>query len=146
MYRYWNGIDHFYTTNAKEIGTTKAGERGHHGYISEGIQCKIYTQQTIGTHPLYQYFNGKDHFYTQDAKEVGKTVACTKGKHGYTSEGVAGYCFSVPKEGTVPLYRYYGNGDHLYTTNSGEIGTIIHGKFGRHGYQSQAVACHVIPA
>merc|ERR1711976_1061410 len=39
FYRYYksNGFDHFYTTNPKEIGTTKKGEVGNHGYKSEGI-------------------------------------------------------------------------------------------------------------
>lgn len=44
LYRYWNpkNVDHFYTTNAKEIGTTTPGKRGKHGYISEGIACYVF--------------------------------------------------------------------------------------------------------
>jgi len=39
IYRYWNGAtsDHFYTTNAGEIGTTHPGHAGNHGYTCEGI-------------------------------------------------------------------------------------------------------------
>ena len=40
LYRYWSGgnvIDHFYTTNPAEIGTTTRGRSGAHGYVSEGI-------------------------------------------------------------------------------------------------------------
>jgi ubiquitin C len=39
VYRYFNGAskDHFYTTNAAEIGTTQQGAVGNHGYTSEGI-------------------------------------------------------------------------------------------------------------
>jgi Repeat of unknown function (DUF5648) len=37
VYRYWNGVEHFYTVNADEIGTTVAGQKGRHGYTSEGI-------------------------------------------------------------------------------------------------------------
>ena len=145
FYRYWNGIDHFYTTNGKEIGTTVAGVKGHHGYISEGTQCNIYTQQVSGTHPLYRYFNGREHLYTLDKNEIGTIVTGKKGKHGYKSEGVAGYCFAIQKAGTIPLYRYYGNEDHFYTTNTAEIGTTIKGKVGHYGYKSEAVACYVIP-
>ena len=35
------GTDHFYTTNAAEIGTTTAGQVGQHGYLSEGVACYV---------------------------------------------------------------------------------------------------------
>lgn len=43
LYRYWNpgNADHFYTTNKIEIGTVTAGQKGQHGYISEGIVCHV---------------------------------------------------------------------------------------------------------
>ena len=42
LYRYWNGItDHFYTTNAADIGTLTLGHRGKYGYIYEGITCYV---------------------------------------------------------------------------------------------------------
>ena len=43
LYRYWNpsSADHFYTTNADEIGTTTSGEVGRYGYHSEGIACYV---------------------------------------------------------------------------------------------------------
>ena len=41
LYRYWNGKDHFYTTNAAETGTTTHGARGKHGYTFEGITCYV---------------------------------------------------------------------------------------------------------
>jgi hypothetical protein len=39
VFRYWhpNHKDHFYTTNAGEIGTTHQGHTGNHGYTCEGI-------------------------------------------------------------------------------------------------------------
>ena len=61
-----------------------------------------------------------------------------KGKYGYASEGVAGYCFSNQKAGTIPLYRHYGNGDHFYTTTAGSMG--------HYGYKSEGIACYVVPA
>ena len=151
LYRYWNphSKDHFYTTNINEIGTAYHGLKGRHNYISEGIQCLIYTRQVKGSTPLYRYWKASvgDHFYTTSPHEIGTTTHGQKGRHGYISEGIAGYCFSHAIAGTVPLYRYW-NGhsvDHFYTTNGGEIGTTIHGQSGRHGYKSEGVACHVIP-
>lgn len=43
LYRYWKpaGLDHFYTTNIREIGTAKPGTCGRHGYTAEGIQCYV---------------------------------------------------------------------------------------------------------
>jgi len=39
IYRYWNDAktDHFYTSNAAEIGTTHHGHVGNHGYKCEGV-------------------------------------------------------------------------------------------------------------
>ena len=43
LYRYYNGgsNDHFYTTDAEEIGTTVSGTVGKGGYTSEGIVCYV---------------------------------------------------------------------------------------------------------
>ena len=146
FYRYWNGRNHFYTTYADEIGTTTKGERGNHGYTSEGTQCQIFISQVPGSKPLYRYQNGQNHFYTQDSSEIGTAKTGVKGKHGYISEGIAGYCFPSKYPGTVPLYRYYGNEDHFYTTDAKEIGTVVPGAKGRHGYKSEGIVCYVIPA
>ena len=151
LYRYLNPHvkDHLYTTNINEIGTASPGLKGHHNYISEGIQCLIYTRKVKGSTPLYRYWKPSvgDHLYTTNPHEIGTTTPGQKGRHGYISEGIAGYCFSHAVAGTVPLYRYW-NGhsvDHFYTTNGGDIGTTIPGKSGHHGYTSEGVACHVIP-
>lgn len=42
LYRYYNGRDHFYSTDEKEIGTIKKGEAGKFGYVFEGIAGKIF--------------------------------------------------------------------------------------------------------
>eukprot|EP01084_Bolivina_argentea_P206238 352156_1 len=45
LYRYWKSGrwgDHFYTTNSREIGTTRRGRRGKHGYHSEGTTCYVW--------------------------------------------------------------------------------------------------------
>ena len=122
------------------------GKRGRHGYTSDGIQCKIYMVQVDETQPLYRYKNDMEHFYTQNPQEIGTTVAGAKGNHGYISEGVAGYCFPKQESGTIPLYRYYGNGNHFYATNAAEIGTTIIGEVGHHGYKFEGVTCYVTPA
>ena len=55
---------------------------------------------------------------------------------------------------TVPVYQYYraklqiffggqNPGNHLYTTNAAEIGTITPGHTGNHGYQYQGIAFYV---
>eukprot|EP00298_Acanthocystis_sp_HF-20_P017674 c21803_g1_i3.p1 GENE.c21803_g1_i3~~c21803_g1_i3.p1 ORF type:complete len:1064 (-),score=458.95 c21803_g1_i3:71-3262(-) len=51
LYRYWNPsrVDHFYTTNEKEIGTTTPGTRGIGGYYSEGIAGHIVSPERFKT-------------------------------------------------------------------------------------------------
>ena len=68
------------------------------------------------------------------------------GNYGYKSEGIAGYCYPQEEAGTIPLYRYHGNGDHFYTTDPAEIGTVVPGAVGHHGYKAEGITCHVIPA
>ena len=126
FYRYWNGRDHFYTTDINEIGTAVPGHLGKHGYTSEGTACQIHDTQVPSSVPLYRYYNGHDHFYTTNANEIGTTVPGVTGKHGYKSEGIAGYCFphdTAQSDGDTPLYRAYnsGNGDHFYTTSVQEM-------------------------
>ena len=141
--------DHFYTTNVNEIGTSFKGLKGLHGYISEGTQCLLYTRRVKGTVPLYRYWKASvgDHFYTTNSQEIATTTPGHKGRYGYISEGIAGYCFPHAVAGTIPLYRYWKGkvNDHFYTTHSGEIGTTIPGHVGRYGYASEGVACYVIP-
>lgn len=147
FYRYWNGRDHFYTTNINEIGTATHGQIGHHGYTSEGTQCVIRKWLVTGSVPLYRYYNGADHFYTTNTNEIGTTTPGVTGRHGYRSEGIAGYCFPSQAYHTIPLYRYYkpSSGDHFYTTNSQEIGTVSAGLVGHHGYRFEGIQCYVHP-
>ena len=152
LYRYWapRQVDHFYTTNANEIGTTRRGQTGRHGYISEGIQCYLQSNRVACSVPLYRYWKpqGSDHFYTTNANEIGTTVHGRVGRHGYRSEGIVGYCYPYQVPGTVPLYRYWKphGVDHFYTTNINEIGTAVPGRLGRHGYVAEGVQCYVLPA
>ena len=93
LYRYYRGGDHFYTTNAKEIGTTIFRQRGSHGYISEGIAGYCYPTQKKGTVPLYRYWKASisDHFYTTNVNVIGTAKPGQRGNNGYVSEGITCY-------------------------------------------------------
>lgn len=97
LYRYWKGSvsDHFYTTNAEEIGTTIPGETGNADYMSEGVAGYCLPDPYANTVPLYRYWNAAitDHFYTTDPDYIGTTTPGELGKFGYTSEGVACHVF-----------------------------------------------------
>ena len=70
LHRYYSpgSGDHFYTTNTEEIGTTRQGETGKHGYKYEGHIGFVYSSAQPLTVPLYRYYNGKtgDHYYKLD--------------------------------------------------------------------------------
>ena len=88
LYRYYNGgiKDHFYTTDYNEL------RRGARGWAYEGIQGYCFKYFLPGLNrPLYRYWNGKDHFYTTNAAEIGTTTHGRRGRHGYFSEGIACY-------------------------------------------------------
>ena len=99
LYRYYKatGQDHFYTTNADEIGTTTPGQTGKYGYKSEGIAGFCLPSQQPGNIPLYRYYKGGDaldHFYTTDPNAIGTITKGETGTYGYTSEGIA--CYVLP--------------------------------------------------
>jgi len=145
VYRYWSAGagDHFYTTNANEIGTTTAGQVGNHGYKCEGIAFYVFASKCSQAVPIYRYWKaaGSDHFYTTDESEIGTTTSGEKGNHDYVSEGILGYIFPDETEDGTPIYRYWkaANTDHFYTTNSNEIGTTDSGQAGQFGYVSEGV-------
>jgi len=85
LYRYWGNHDHFYTTNINEIGTARAGQRGRHNYVSEGVAGYCYPQRGHGLKPLYRFVlisGAHNHFYKCSSRS-------TPG--GYRYEGVACY-------------------------------------------------------
>merc|ERR1712217_174462 len=98
LYMYYNDktVDHFYTLNEEEIGTTTPGEFGNHGYQSAGIAGYCSKEEFPGSIPLYRYWKSKsgDHFYTTNVNEIGTTTPGHIGKHGYKSEGIA--CYVLP--------------------------------------------------
>jgi len=140
FYRYYNGyrIDHFYTTDWKELGN------GNHGWAYQGIECRIYSSQVPDTVPLYRYWHKKksDHFYTTNIKEIGTATHGRFGWGAYLSEGIAGYCYSKDQGSeTFPLHRFYDKQgrNHFYTTN-----IIIKEELeGAKRYRYEGIECYV---
>ena len=93
LYRYFHPPtgDHFYTTNAREIGTTTPGAVGKHGYKNEGTIGYVYPSPRAGTVPLYRYYNGKtnDHFYTIRLERLPYPIA-----NSYKYEGIQCYVYA----------------------------------------------------
>jgi Fe2+ or Zn2+ uptake regulation protein len=151
VHRYWKADhhDHFYTTNAGEIGTTTVGQTGNHGYTFESSSFTVFNQHHHGLVPVYRYFHGgnHDHFYTANAGEIGAVSPGQTGNHGYTCEGILGYISPNEFPGSVPIYRYYQeqHHDHFYTTNAGEIGTTSPGQTGNHGYKFEGILGFAYP-
>jgi len=149
VHRYYHeGLhDHFYTTNGGEIGTTEKGHVGSGGYKSEGPAFDIFTQQLHGLVPVYRYYQDAihNHFYTENAGEIGTTHAGQVGNHGYKCEGILGYVAPHEFSGSIPIYRYNNDQvqDHFYTTNAGEIGTTHVGQVGNNGYKFEGILGHV---
>jgi len=148
VYRYYleAHTDHFYTTNANEIGTTTPGHTGNHNYKCEGVIGYISPHEFPGSVPVHRYYHEHhhDHFYTCNAGEIGTTSVGQTGNHGFKYEGVLG--FAYPAEHHVhAVYRYFHeqHHDHHYTTNQAEIGTVVSGAVGNHGYKSEGIGFYI---
>jgi hypothetical protein len=151
IYRYWHGSqhDHFYTTNAGEIGTTTPGKKGKFDYVFENILGYAYPHEHhINTVHRYYHKKHRDHFYTTKADEIGTTTPGEKGNHKYKYEKAAFHIFTHQHGGLVPMYRYYhdSDNDHLYTTNAAEIGTTTPDSKGHHGYKFEEILGYVSPS
>jgi len=136
IHRFWNekATDHFYTTNATETGA-------HAGYQPEGVAFKLCSIALPHMVPVHRYWSpgASDHFYTANASEIGTTTPGQSGNHGYTHEGILGYISATHIPGTVPVYRYYREGDHFYTAKAAEIGVTNNGETGNHGYKCEGI-------
>jgi hypothetical protein len=136
IHRYWNNSvsDHFYTSSMNEHT---------HQYTAEGVAFQLAAAPAPGLVPVYRYFRADvhDHFYTTNSAEIGVAAPGAVGKFGYRCEGVLGYISPVQTPGTVPVYRYFkaGTNDHLYTSNVSEIGVVVNGATGNHGYTCEGV-------
>jgi len=144
VYRYFQErfLDHFYTTDSTEIGTTSFGKYGNHEYKCEGVAFKVSAVQIEDTVPIYRYWNekDKDHFYTTNIKEIDiTTVGMEKG--GWKCEGIVGYISPVPFHGSKAIYRYYNAStlDHFYTADETELGITEQGKLGKYNFVCEGI-------
>jgi hypothetical protein len=138
VYRYYNGTDHFYTTNRSELGDGAAG------YSLEGVAFYLEETPLDGNFkPFSRWYNSEsgDHYYTADPNER---------PGGYNQEDPAmGYCIVSPPPGGltshVPLSRYWNGRDHFYTIDpSKEILDGISLKTSSNAYSKELeAACYV---
>jgi hypothetical protein len=115
VYRYYNPhiVDHMMTSNPS--GESFGNPPGWH---YEGIGYYLASHEVAGAVPLYRCWRGEnrdsdDHMTT--------TSPDCEGAGDYAREGVLGWIFVQPEEGTVPVYRCYDTrrwADHMSTTSS----------------------------
>eukprot|EP01080_Neovahlkampfia_damariscottae_P002613 gene2613-3573_t len=131
-------MDHFYTSNIHEIGTTQVGVVGNNGYRYEGSIGYIFKEPRPGTVCLHRYHNGNDHFYTTSINEIGTTQIGASRNGGYKYEGCARFIYHQAGDRRIQLFRYLNSvGDHFYTTNWNEL------RHENHGYQYEGIAGYV---
>ena len=86
--------NHFYTTNAAEIGVTRAGQVGNYGYRCLGILGYVGTQETAAQGhrrmiPIYRWYSGSLNQHLFDPDEgLGARL-----NQGYGAEGIMGYVY-----------------------------------------------------
>lgn len=130
LYRYCNNYtsNHFYTTNADEVGFNNGTWR------YEGIEAYVGQTQQADMVPFYRFCRNVqkyiDHYYTID-KSSGID-------NGFTLEKTY-YVYSTQVEGTVPLKQYYKSTkhDHFYCINP--LSEILS------GYNYNCDCCYVYP-
>jgi hypothetical protein len=137
IYRFYHNGNH------DHLFSTTPGEGTPHGYSSEGVGFQLSSAPGPGLVPVYRYWKNdtKDHFYTTNGGEIGVVNTGMSGKFGYVCEGILGYISANSAPGTIPVYRYWqsSTSDHHYTTNASEIGTVVNGSSGNHGYVCEGV-------
>jgi hypothetical protein len=97
IYRYYNPTtqEHFYTTNAAEIGTTTPGKTGNAGYQYESVLGYISKDPLPNTQKLLRFSIPSQnwaHFYCLENSNDCKTALGDPNK--YHAEGFLGYAYS----------------------------------------------------
>ncbi|KAH7698939.1 hypothetical protein AAVH_33962, partial [Aphelenchoides avenae] len=133
--------DHFYTTNAAEVASAKAG-----GYAEEGVVGFILPAKAPNSVELYRLYRHEnhDHFYTTSQPERANAIA----QLGYKDEGIAGYVYQASGAGCPcpelrPLYRTFHAApivDHFYTMDSAERAQVL-----VHGHTDEGIAACIYP-
>lgn len=103
VYRLINGTEHLYTSSLSEADSLLRG-----GWKYEGITLTSPTTPT--STPIYRLY-GQGHIYTASAAERDYLVG-----NGWSYEGIGWYV----DNNTPPVYRFYTNGTHFYTTELNE--------------------------
>lgn len=126
LHRYFNGMDHYFSTSFMA--------NGQNGYTYEGIAGYVLKYGSAGTLPFLRYdqSNYVSHFYTTNYFELGS------GCCGWVAMGNEGYLFQTAQPGTGPLYRYGINiaqagAFHHYTMSYDELGA------GKDGWKSEGI-------
>jgi hypothetical protein len=88
---------------------------------------------------VYGYYTMHASFCSNRLSELGLNG------DGYVLDRMASYLDNVPTEGTLPLHRYFKNGDRLYTTNFADIG-LGDGGGGGWTYEGIMGHCKTAPA
>ena len=148
LYRLYKGSvdsDHFYTTNAVERDQA-VGK----GYTYERIECSISGVKGPGMVPLFRLYvdrgDIKDHLYTTIPAERDKAIADTARPYKY--EGITGFVYPSPQEGTVALFRLFKSStvDHFYCTWASERDYAMNTwSYEKEGNEEGAL-CYVMPA
>lgn len=125
VYRCFNGVDHFYTTDAREAI--------YAGYRVEGIAFGLFANPGPGLVELHRFNDprGGDHFYTTRPDEGAQA--------GYKHDGAIGFVGRAERPGTVALVQAYRRrtGDHLYTLDPLEATGA--------GYEVEGTVGYVVP-
>ena len=87
----------------------------------------------------FRSVNGNHHIYTSSTQEAQSLYsAMTGSSHSYAYEGIVGYVYHQQEPGSIPLYRYYKNGDHMWTASSAEANAL-----GSSGWAYEGISCYV---
>jgi hypothetical protein len=83
--------------------------------------------------PLYQLYNGTEHFYTDTANERDSAE-----EMGYALQEIACRVYLSQINDSQPFYRLYNGADHYYTTSVADRNRKM-----EEGYEDEGIACYV---
>lgn len=146
MQQLFNGKHHFYSISEKEIieAKQKAGDPYHEEIPTFQIMNGPFEDESIkDTVPLYRYNNGHVNYLTTDQNDP----LIEDGR--FKQVGVAGYVWTEPKDGVVPVYLSYKDNesdfrDYYYTANEQEYTKSLKPSHHRKGFGTKFYAVQAI--